>query len=206
MILPLPPYQVPSVPQIAIVQQVEVKQQEITIPENGSLTSLAAAHQTTVQRLWEANLQLDHPDRLTTGNKLLVPYNDQVLNPRPMPVTIVPEVPTSRGVNHISPPSGGFSYTGNTYYVGQCVWYVKNQLSWVQNGWGNASDWKYTSGHTVSTVPIVGSVAWAVNYGHVAIVESIGASTVQIREMNYTGVGVESRRQAPISEFEYIYP
>ena len=183
--------------------QTNTKQEskEYTVQELDTLTSIALAHGTSVERIWRANSQLADPNIIEVNQTLKIPSKDEVLPERPLPENQFHEV-----MNMVSPPSGGFSSGGNTYYWGQCVWYIKNVVPWVQNGWGNASDWKYTSGHTVSTVPAVGTVAWAVSYGHVALVIGVSGDTVQIREMNYQGVGVISERSAPISEFEYIYP
>lgn len=73
----------------------------------------------------------------------------------------------------------------NTYPYGQCTWYVKGDLNWVGNYWGNAVDWASTAvaaGHTVNSVPTVGSIAYfaagvqgASSYGHVAVVDSVNA-------------------------------
>lgn len=96
------------------------------------------------------------------------------------------------------------SYSGNTYDVGYCTWYVKNQLSWVQNGWGNASEWIQ---HTRSTsIPQVGMVAWkGGGYGHVAVVTGVGNGTVTISEANHKGWNIISSRTVPTGYFTYLY-
>ncbi|GAK31394.1 putative N-acetylmuramoyl-L-alanine amidase [Weissella oryzae SG25] len=95
--------------------------------------------------------------------------------------------------------------TTNTYPYGQCTWYVKSQLSWVGNYWGNASSWAasaVSAGHTVSSVPTAGSVAYFgpgvqgadATYGHVAVVDSVNANgTVNISEANYLGLIYHTR-------------
>ena len=85
--------------------------------------------------------------------------------------------------------------SGNTYSYGYCTAYVKNKLSWVQNGWGDARFWisnARQAGFTVSSTPIVGSVATKGN--HVAVVESISGDQITISEANYQGWNVVSSR------------
>ena len=100
--------------------------------------------------------------------------------------------------------------SGNTYSAGFCTAYVKNQLSWVPNGWGNANRWASNArsqGYTVSSVPVVGAVAQTSSgpLGHVAVVVSVNDTTVTISEMNYKARYVVSTRTVPISNFTYIY-
>ncbi|SCB95142.1 Surface antigen, partial [Weissella bombi] len=93
---------------------------------------------------------------------------------------------------------------GNTYPYGQCTWYVKGDLSWVGNNWGNASSWASSAtaaGHTVNGTASVGAVAYfapgvggASGYGHVAVVDSVNSDgTVTISEANYAGKLYNSR-------------
>lgn len=95
---------------------------------------------------------------------------------------------------------------GNTYSYGYCTWYVKNRLSWVQNGWGDARSWATNArnaGFTVSSTPIIGSVATKSN--HVAVVESISGDQITISEMNYQGWNISSSRAIPITGWQFIY-
>ena len=79
---------------------------------------------------------------------------------------------------------------GNSYYAGQCTWYVKNTLSWVGNFWGNANQWAASAaaaGRLVDSNPTVGSVAvfmpgvaGASSYGHVAVVTGVNGGMVRI--------------------------
>lgn len=96
--------------------------------------------------------------------------------------------------------------SGNSYFAGQCVWYIKNIVPWVENGWGNGNDWVYKSGHRISATPAVGTVAAAISYNHVALVTAVSENTVTVSEMNYKGPYIISTRTAPIAEFQYIYP
>ena len=93
---------------------------------------------------------------------------------------------------------------GNSYYAGQCTWYVKNTLSWVGNFWGNANQWAASAaaaGRLVDSNPTVGSVAvfmpgvaGASSYGHVAVVTGVNSGMVTISEMNAQGEYVVSSR------------
>lgn len=201
MLPTLPILEPPKIEPITlIVKQEQPKEQYYVIQTGDTLTSIAQAHSASVERLWRANSQISHPDILNVNETIKIPSDDEVLPERPMPSTIQGESFQTRT------SSNRGSSIGNTYYKGQCVWYIKNIVSWVQNGWGNANQWKYRSGHRVSSVPVVGSVATARSYSHVALVTGIAGSSVQITEMNYRGWNIVSSRQAPISEFEYIYP
>jgi CHAP domain len=92
------------------------------------------------------------------------------------------------------------SSTPNTYTAGNCTWYVKDQLSWVPNLWGNAAEWwgrAQQSGFPTSSSPQVGAIAvWGPGidppqgFGHVAVVRAVqpdGSFTVS--EMNWQGLG-----------------
>lgn len=199
---------------ISIVQKKEepTKPLPYVVQPGDSLSTIADLHSSSVARLWAANTQLTNPDQLTPGDPLNVPQNTDVLADRPMPAIV--EERTHPSATQSSPQiistTGGFSYGtgtgGNTYYAGQCVWYIKNIVPWVENGWGNGNDWVYRSGHRVSSVPAVGTVASAVAYNHVALVTAVGDGTVTVSEMNYNGPYAIDSRVAPVSEFQYIYP
>lgn len=106
--------------------------------------------------------------------------------------------------------------TGNTYPYGQCTWYVKGDLSWVGNHWGNASAWPSSAtaaGHTVNSTASVGAVAYfapgvggASAYGHVAVVDSVNSDgTITISEANYAGKLYNSRTISTSSVSGFIH-
>ncbi|MGK4143709.1 CHAP domain-containing protein, partial [Weissella paramesenteroides] len=106
--------------------------------------------------------------------------------------------------------------TGNTYPYGQCTWFVKGDLSWVGNHWGNASAWPSSAtaaGHTVNGTASVGAVAYfapgvggASAYGHVAVVDSVNSDgTVTISESNYAGKLYNTRTISTSSVSGYIH-
>ena len=96
--------------------------------------------------------------------------------------------------------------SGNTYSYGYCTWYVKNQLSRVNNGWHNAYQWSYYAkldGFGVYNSPIVNSVA--VKGNHVAVVTAVNGDQMTISEMNYKGWNIQSSRTIPITGWQFIY-
>ncbi|TGE75281.1 KxYKxGKxW signal peptide domain-containing protein [Weissella confusa] len=115
-------------------------------------------------------------------------------------------------------PSYNADYTavpGNSYYAGQCTWYVKNQLPWVGNFWGNAAEWANNAtyaGRVVDTNPAVGTVAvmmpgvaYASSYGHVAVVTGVNGDMITISEMNAKGEFVVSSRTIPAAGVLFIH-
>lgn len=170
-----------------------------------NLTKIGEAHNVEWQRLWAKNLQLKHPDVINIGDQITIPFPDEVLA-RDLPAAV--SLPaTTPGVV----PLG--SYTGgNTYDYGYCTWYAKNRRgASLPNGLGNANTWylrAQAAGMAVGATPRAGAVGTTTggSLGHVVYVESVNADgTVNISEMNYRGVGVESHRTTSASEFVYIY-
>lgn len=97
----------------------------------------------------------------------------------------------------------------NTYVGGQCTWYVAGRRQ-IPRGWGNARSWysrARAAGWTVGTTPAIGAIAWTSSgyYGHVALVEAIEGSSVQISEMNFLGAYRMDHRWVGASSFKYIY-
>ena len=118
-----------------------------------------------------------------------------------------------------SAASNNAKYDAKSYYVGECTWGVKSQLSWVGPYWGNANQWVASAraeGFSVGTTPQVGAVAVWVGgaYGHVALVSAVESSTnIQVSESNYMGrryIGNHRGWFNPTTTSEgtvyYIYP
>ena len=118
-----------------------------------------------------------------------------------------------------SAASNNARYDAKSYYVGECTWGVKSQLSWVGPYWGNANQWGASAraeGFSVGTTPQVGAVAvWGGGaYGHVAVVTAVESSTnIQVSESNYMGrryIGNHRGWFNPTTTSEgtvyYIYP
>ena len=118
-----------------------------------------------------------------------------------------------------SAASNNARYDAKSYYVGECTWGVKSQVSWVGPYWGNANHWVASAraeGFSVGTTPQVGAVAVWVGgaYGHVALVTAVESSTnIQVSESNYLGrryIGNHRGWFNPTTTSEgtvyYIYP
>ena len=118
-----------------------------------------------------------------------------------------------------SAASNNARYDAKSYYVGECTWGVKSQVSWVGPYWGNANQWVASAraeGFSVGTTPQVGAVAVWVGgaYGHVALVTAVESSTnIQVSESNYLGrryIGNHRGWFNPTTTSEgtvyYIYP
>ena len=118
-----------------------------------------------------------------------------------------------------SAASNNAKYDAKSYYVGECTWGVKSQVSWVGPYWGNANQWVASAraeGFSVGTTPQVGAVAVWVGgaYGHVALVSAVESSTnIQVSESNYMGrryIGNHRGWFNPTTTSEgtvyYIYP
>jgi len=97
----------------------------------------------------------------------------------------------------------------NSYSGGQCTWYVAGRRQ-IPHGWGNANSWysrARAAGWAEGSTPAIGAIAWTPNgyYGHVALVEVIEGSNIQISEMNFLGSYQIDHRWVAASSFKYIY-
>lgn len=150
----------------------------------------------------------------------VAPVEEAVVEQAPVVEEAAVEAPVAEApvVNAPSAPSYNTDMTavpGNSYYAGQCTWYVKNTLSWVGNYWGNANQWAASAaaaGRLVDTNPTVGSVAvfmpgvaGASSYGHVAVVTGVNGGMVTISEMNAQGEYVISSRTVSAAGVLFIH-
>lgn len=137
------------------------------------------------------------------GMQLIIP--DGI---KPAPVVTVSRVAATQGSSTGFFAGSRFSGIGNSYYWGQCTWYVASKRS-VPSNWGNAISWYYNaqrSGFATGSAPQSGAIGWERN-NHVVYVESVnGDGTVTISEMNWGGrPGVLHYRTEPAGRFLYIY-
>lgn len=150
----------------------------------------------------------------------VAPVEEAVVEQAPVVEEAAVEAPVAEApvVNAPSAPSYNTDMTavpGNSYYAGQCTWYVKNTLSWVGNYWGNANQWVASAaaaGRLVDSNPTVGSVAvfmpgvaGASSYGHVAVVTGVNGGMVTISEMNAQGEYVISSRTVSAAGVLFIH-
>jgi len=67
----------------------------VTVAPGDTLTSIAAAHNTTYIRIFDANEQIADPDIIHVGWELRIPTADEQLPDRPLPTAPVVAVPTA---------------------------------------------------------------------------------------------------------------
>jgi surface antigen len=206
----------------AEVQKLEAqKPVEHTVVAGESLSKIAKAHSIEWKRLFNKNVTIIDPDRITVGAVIIVPKAEEVLEDRvivaPEPVApVVQHTATtarrsggSAAVPQASAPSRQVargSSAGNTYAPGYCTWYVKSRRPDIPNRMGNASSWVSSArsqGFATGSAPQVGAVAQSGN--HVAYVEAVNGNTVTVSEMNWVGLYVTSTRTTSAGSFTYIY-
>lgn len=176
------------------------------VVDGDNLSKIGTAHNVEWQRLWAKNTTLDNPDLIHVGDKIVIPFPDEVLD-RPLPAVVaLPEV--TPGV--VAAPRAYDA--GNTYDYGYCTWYVKNRRgASIPNSLGNANTWYSRAagmGMAVGSVPKAGAVGTTTrgSLGHVVYVESVNADgSINISEMNAPVFGGVTYRTASAGEFLYIY-
>lgn len=201
----------------------------VEIKSGDTLTSIADAHNTTYVRIFDANETLANPDIINAGDTVRIPTADEELPNRygdftaasaaaavsyvaPVASASAPTTGTAAGANYTAaapaPTVVRASSAGNTYYWGQCTWYVKERRPDLPNMLGNGGQWAGNAaaqGYSIGYTAVAGAVAE--QPGHVAYVDSVNANgTMNISEMNYAGgVGVVHYRTVPTSGWTYIY-
>lgn len=196
-------------PVAIVIQKEESKEKKpvlYTIKRGDTLSAIAKAHRVPLERLWAANKQLDDPNVIKPSDKLVVPDKDDKLKARPFPKRAI--VKAGLNSSQSSPPSGGYSSSGNTYDRGWCTWYAKEMRPDLPNRMGNAWKWPSSAraaGFAVGSTPRAGAIG---QYGnHVVYVESVNSNgTFNLSEMNYEGFGVvSSRSNVSPSGWQFIY-
>ena len=64
--------------------------QMVTIEPGDSLSKIAKSHDSTVQRLFDANTTIENPNLIFPGDEVRIPSKDEKLATRPMPTTATP--------------------------------------------------------------------------------------------------------------------
>lgn len=181
------------------------------VKEGDTLISIAKQHETTWERLFYKNVDLEHPDMLDVGLELVLPKEDEELEVRELPMSqpqsqVVSENRSSSQSSVQSTAPRGAS-NGNGYVYGYCTWYVKTRRPDLPNNLGNAYSWvsrAAAQGIPTGATPRAGAVGQSGN--HVVYVESVnGDGTVTVSEMNWKGWNITSTRTASASSFSYIY-
>lgn len=183
-----------------------------TVASGDSLTSIAKAREIEWQRLFDKNTQIADPNIISVGEQITIPFADEQLEQRPLPVSApvasssqAPVGTQSSRATTTTRYSG--SSAGNTYAPGYCTWYAKNRRPDLPNQMGNASSWLASAaarGFATGSAPRAGAIGQQGN--HVVYIESVnGDGTVTVSEMNWQGLFVVSSRTVSASNFRYIY-
>lgn len=180
------------------------------VADGESLSMIAEQHASTWIRLFAKNTQITNPDILHVGDTITIPFADEQLPVRPLPVSqaqadIVSTGQSQTTANNVAAYRS--SSAGNTYTAGYCTWYAKQRRPDLPNNLGNADTWVARAaslGFATGSNPSVGAIG---QQGmHVVYVESVnGDGTVTISEMNYQGLYITSSRTVPAGNFMYIY-
>lgn len=191
---------------------------EYTVKQGDSLTTIANEFDTTWQRIFYKNTDINNPDAINPGDLLIMPRVDEQLAERELPQIVPPQpvqqVQKVRPKNAIkqsssvaTPTTGTDSAAGNRYTRGYCTWYVKNMRPDLPNNLGNAATWvtrAQAQGIATGSTARAGAVGQRGN--HVVYVESVnGDGTITISEMNYQAWNQTSRRTVSENYFTYIY-
>lgn len=126
-----------------------IASQTVTIAPGDSLSTIATAKDSTIQRLYDANETITNPDLIYPGDKLRVPSPDEQLATRPLPagavaapapVVTAPAVAPSAGAPVTQRASRPASQVAVTSVAGGSVW---DQLAACEAG-GN---WAINTGN-----------------------------------------------------------
>ncbi len=84
------------------VSQPESQQPEqvvVEVNKGDSLSKIAKAHNSTYQRLFYANVFIEHPDVIHPGEQIRIPSEDEELTERPLPVKVSKTTTSSQKSN-----------------------------------------------------------------------------------------------------------
>jgi LysM repeat protein len=132
-------------------------QQTVVVESGDTLTQIAERFSTTVQRLFSANPEIEHPDIILAGQSLRIPEPDEELDERHMPPPPRREhVSTSRSSSaHTGTPTGDSSHATSPgsikYEIRRCEsshdYTADNPNSTASGGYGFLdSTWQSTTG------------------------------------------------------------
>lgn len=149
--------------------------------------------------------------QLTIERELLQPLQNKDFKSYTPLEPVAPPTPVKTAVKTHTRGIGG----ANTYVAGQCTWYAKSKRMDLPSNLGNANQWlanAQAQGLATGSSPQAGAVGVSFEgyYGHVVYIERVNPDgSVFLSEMNYRGSGggpgIVSTRNAPASQFKYIY-
>lgn len=191
-----------------------------TVQDGDTTQKLAERYKSNEQRIISYNdLELSG---LKPGTRIVLPGGNLPQSERPG--YSAPSSGYNSGSSSIVPQNGFtrayIGSEGNRYAYGYCTWYAFNRRAElgrpIGGMWGDAVSWgsyAQSAGFRVNNTPSVGAVLhapWvAAPYGHVAVVESVGADgSIVVSEMNYAGWNIVSQRTigaGTASSYNYIH-
>jgi surface antigen len=189
-----------------------------TVAEAESLSDIAKLHDIEWKKIYDKNTSIDNPDVIVPGAVLTIPTDDEVVEPRELPVVPKPApvtttrrstVSSTNAVKTTSAPRQVVrgSSSGNLYAPGNCTWHAKSMRPDMPNNLGNARTWvarAAAQGMATGTTPRVGAIAQRNN--HVAYVTGVnGDGTINISDMNYRSLYAVTYRTVPANQWSYIY-
>jgi surface antigen len=183
-----------------------------TVKEGETVDSLAQTYQAEADRISSFNDA--EITGLIVGQQIIIPDGKQPVA-APVRTSRSSGLGVGYGLNNTRSASSVPLYVGNRYAYGHCTWYVSNLRAAagkpIPSFWGNAGAWGSRArqdGYTVSSVPVVGSIAWRTGgYGHVAYVTAVNGDTIHVKEMHgFRANGVPMEADYSVSSFNgYIY-
>lgn len=184
------------------------------VADNETLYDIAEKYETTWERLYAKNLQIDDPHVIKVGVKITIPSATEELEerelpepPAPEPKPVEPKAAAAPAPQYNTYSVSPGSSAGNLYTSGYCTWYVKNKRPDLPNNLGNADTWverARAQGIPTGSEPRVGAVGQRAM--HVVYVERINNDgTIYISEMNYRRLYEVTHRTVPADYFYYIY-
>jgi LysM repeat protein len=113
----------------------------VEVIKGDSLGKIAAAHNVTYQRLFDANPEINNPDTINPGQKIRIPYADEVLANRLLPEVVQPIAATVAPKTVATTPKASTKITSTAPSVaGGSVW---DRLAACESG-GN---WSINTGN-----------------------------------------------------------
>lgn len=94
-----------SAPVSAQTQNDQTKPAKVEVQPGDSLTKIAANHETTYVRLFNANESIKDPDLIYPGDEVRIPKPDEQLPERPLPVETPAPVPAAKQTVKQSQPA-----------------------------------------------------------------------------------------------------
>jgi surface antigen len=199
------------------VKPAEPEETKHTVQKSESLTTIAKQYNVDWKRIYDKNVSVENPDVISVGTELVIPKQDETLEPRqlptPPPVVAAKRKPVKANSKPVATvasmvtTSNRGSASGNLYSPGYCTWYVKNRRPDLPNNLGNAYSWvsrAAAQGIPTGSTPRVGAAAQRNN--HIAYVEAVnGDGTITISDMNYQALYAITTRTVPANQWSYIY-